>query len=52
MYGLTRQVDSLPLVMALGTLLVTISIILLVTAEWFRRRGVARAGTTDKGGFL
>ena len=51
-YGLTRFVDSLPLIMALGTLLVALSISLLAVAEWFRRRGVARAGMTDTGGFL
>jgi spermidine/putrescine transport system permease protein len=52
MYGLTRQVDALPLVMALGTILVLISITLLVIAEWFRRRGVARSGLKDAGGLL
>ncbi|TNC71989.1 ABC transporter permease [Rubellimicrobium roseum] len=51
-YGLTRFVDALPLIMALGTILVTISITLLVIAEYFRRRGVARAGLKDSGGFL
>lgn len=52
MYGLTRQVSALPLVMALGTILVLVSITLLVIAEWFRRRGVARSGMKDAGGFL
>ncbi len=51
-YGLTRFVDALPLIMALGTILVTISITLLIIAEYFRRRGVARAGLKDTGGFL
>lgn len=51
-YGLTRFVDALPLIMALGTILVTLSITLLVIAEYFRRRGVARTGQTDTGGFL
>ncbi|TNC51204.1 ABC transporter permease [Rubellimicrobium rubrum] len=51
-YGLTRFVDALPLIMALGTILVTISIALLIVAEYFRRRGVARAGLKDTGGFL
>ena len=51
-YGLTRFVDALPLVMALGTILVMISITLLIIAEYFRRRGVARAGLKDSGGFL
>jgi spermidine/putrescine transport system permease protein len=51
-YGLTRFVDSLPLIMALGTILVTISVTLLVLAEYFRRRGIARAGLKTTGGFL
>ncbi len=51
-YGLTRFVESLPLIMALGTLLVALSITLLVIAEWFRRRGAARSGHKDSGGFL
>lgn len=51
-YGLTRFVDALPVVMALGTILVALSIALLVLAEWARRRGAARAGRTDGGGFL
>lgn len=51
-YGLTRFVDALPLIMALGTILVTISVTLLIIAEYFRRRGVARAGLKDSGGFL
>lgn len=51
-YGLTRFVDSLPLIMALGTILVAISVTLLIIAEYFRRRGVARAGLRDSGGFL
>jgi len=38
--------------MALGTLLVALSIILLITAEYFRRRGLRRAGKRDVGGFL
>lgn len=51
-YGLTRFVDALPLIMAMGTILVTLSITLLVIAEWFRRRGLARAGVASTGGFL
>jgi spermidine/putrescine transport system permease protein len=38
--------------MALGTILVALSVILLTIAEIFRRRGVRRAGGTDTGGFL
>jgi spermidine/putrescine transport system permease protein len=51
-YGLRRQSDDLPIVMALGTILVTLSLILLVTAEVFRRRGLKRAGLKNAGGFL
>jgi spermidine/putrescine transport system permease protein len=51
-YGLRRQSDDLPIVMALGTILVSLSLILLVTAEYFRRRGLKRAGMKDSGGFL
>jgi spermidine/putrescine transport system permease protein len=38
--------------MALGTVLVVMSIILLTIAEYFRRRGIARTGGKDSGGFL
>ena len=51
-WGLLRFPGSLPIVMALGTLLVGLSIILLTIAEILRRRGMARAGVKDKGGFL
>ncbi|MEO0486624.1 MAG: ABC transporter permease [Pseudomonadota bacterium] len=51
-WGLLRFPQKLPAVMALGTILVVLSIVLLVVAEYFRRRGLARAGLKDKGGFL
>ncbi|ARO14751.1 spermidine/putrescine transport system permease protein [Ketogulonicigenium robustum] len=51
-WGLTRKIDQLPVVMPLGTILVGLSILLLVIAEFFRRRGLARAGVKDRGGFL
>lgn len=51
-WGLLRFPASLPVVMALGTILVALSIILLTIAELLRRRGMARAGVADKGGFL
>ncbi|MEN9011514.1 MAG: ABC transporter permease [Yoonia sp.] len=51
-WGLLRFPASLPVVMALGTILVALSIIVLTIAEIFRRRGMARAGVKDKGGFL
>ena len=51
-WGLMRFPGQLPIVMALGTLLVLASILLLVIAEAFRRRGVARVGSKDAGGYL
>ncbi|SDE13799.1 ABC transporter permease [Limimaricola pyoseonensis] len=51
-WGLLRFPAQLPVVMALGTILVTLSVVLLVIAEYFRRRGMARAGVKDTGGFL
>ncbi|MDX8353582.1 ABC transporter permease [Cognatiyoonia sp. IB215182] len=51
-WGLLRFPASLPVVMALGTILVALSILLLTIAEILRRRGLARAGVADKGGFL
>lgn len=51
-WGLLRFPQSLPVVMALGTILVALSILLLTIAEILRRRGMARAGVKDKGGFL
>lgn len=47
-----RFPQRLPVVMALGTILVAASILLIILAEWFRRRGVAKGGRTDRGGFL
>ena len=37
---------------ALGTVLVCLSICLLSIAEFYRRRGIARTGAKDTGGFL
>ena len=51
-WGLLRFPQKLPAVMALGTLLVLASIILLTIAELMRRRGLRRAGLKDTGGFL
>lgn len=47
-----RFPQKLPVIMALGTLLVLASILLLTIAEYFRRRGAARTGQKDAGGFL
>lgn len=47
-----RFPKQIPMIMALGTVLVLFSIILLTLAEYYRRRGVARTGAKDTGGFL
>ena len=47
-----RFPSSVPVIMALGTILVCLSIALLTIAEYFRRRGIAKAGGKDTGGFL
>lgn len=51
-YGQFRFPARVPAIMALGTILVCLSITLLAIAEWFRRRGIAKSGGTDTGGFL
>ncbi len=52
LWGQLRFPARLPVVMALGTLLVGLSIILLICAEALRRRGLRRLGQSDNGGFL
>jgi spermidine/putrescine transport system permease protein len=47
-----RFPKAVPVIMALGTILVCLSIVLLSIAEFFRRRGLARSGAKDTGGFL
>jgi spermidine/putrescine transport system permease protein len=47
-----RFPQKIPVVMALGTILVALSVVLLTIAEIARRRGIARAGGKDTGGFL
>ena len=51
-FGQLRFPKSVPTIMALGAVLVALSIILLTLAEFFRRRGMARTGIKDTGGFL
>ncbi|UWQ17046.1 ABC transporter permease [Jannaschia sp. M317] len=51
-WSLLRFPRLIPVVMALGTILMLVSITILILAEWNRRRGLARAGIKDKGGFL
>lgn len=47
-----RFPKQIPMIMALGTVLVVMSILLLTVAEYFRRRGIAKTGAKDTGGFL
>ncbi|MDE3080158.1 MAG: ABC transporter permease [Paracoccaceae bacterium] len=47
-----RFPQRVPIIMALGTILVCLSVLLLTVAEYFRRRGIAKAGGKDTGGFL
>jgi spermidine/putrescine transport system permease protein len=47
-----RFPQAVPVIMALGTILVCLSVLLLSIAEFFRRRGLARSGAKDTGGFL
>lgn len=51
-FGQLRFPKSVPTIMALGAVLVALSIILLTLAEFFRRRGMAKTGIKDTGGFL
>ena len=51
-WGQLRFPNAVPVIMALGTILVALSVLLLTVAEIFRRRGLRRAGIEDQGGFL
>jgi spermidine/putrescine transport system permease protein len=51
-YGQFRFPAKVPAMLALGTILVIVSIALLAIAEYFRRRGIAKTGGKDTGGFL
>jgi spermidine/putrescine transport system permease protein len=51
-FGQFRFPAKVPSMLALGTLLVAFSVCLLAIAEYFRRRGIAKAGGKDSGGFL
>jgi spermidine/putrescine transport system permease protein len=51
-FGQFRFPAKVPAMLALGTILVALSIALLTIAEYFRRRGIAKTGGKDTGGFL
>ena len=51
-YSQLRFPKQIPMIMALGTCLVLASVVLLTLAEYFRRRGLAKTGAKDTGGFL
>jgi len=51
-WGQLRFPQKIPAVMALGTLMLVASLVILSVAEYYRRRGVARVGGKDSGGFL
>ena len=51
-FGQFRFPAKVPAMLALGTLLVAFSVLLLTIAEYFRRRGIAKIGGKDTGGFL
>ncbi len=51
-FGQLRFPKSVPTIMALGAVLVALSVALLALAEYFRRRGIARTGLKNTGGFL
>ncbi len=52
LWGQLRFPQKIPVVMALGTILVALSVLLLTLAEVMRRRGAARTGRSADGGFL
>ena len=51
-YSQLRFPKEIPVIMAVATVLVAVSICLLIIAEYFRRRGVAKTGGKNSGGFL
>lgn len=51
-YGQFRFPARVPSMLALGSILVLVSILLLGLAEYFRRRGLARVGSKNSGALL
>ena len=52
LFGQLRFPQKIPVVMALGTILVVLSVLLITGAEAYRRAGLRRSGKRDTGGFL
>lgn len=51
-WGQLRFPQKLPSLMALGTILLVLSIVLLIIADYFRRRSAAKTGADTSGGFI
>jgi len=51
-WGQLRFPQRVPGLMALGTILLVVSLLLLVCAEYFRRRGARTMGRQEQGGFF
>ena len=51
-WGQLRFPQKLPSLMALGTILLVLSIVLLIIADYFRRRSAQKTGATTSGGFI
>ena len=51
-WGQLRFPQKLPSLMALGTILLVLSIVLLIIADYFRRRSARKTGANTSGGFI
>ena len=51
-WGQLRFPQKLPILMALGTILLVLSIVLLIIADYFRRRSARKTGANTSGGFI
>lgn len=51
-WGQLRFPQKLPSLMALGTILLVLSIVLLIIADYFRRRSALKTGADTSGGFI